>query len=161
MAETARKLSWSESDIRTSFRDAEDKQHQILVLAELNACDKKMIEDIVGYRPRQERNIREAYEERLTDLQIANRIGRSVVYVRRWRNLNGLQAHYKNKTLRNMDREYVMQLYQMGLYDTQIAEKAGSTPRLVFKWRKENNLPSNYQSGTLPECITCQRKARR
>ena len=142
------------SEIRKSYRDSADKDLQVRILADLNLCSRKMIEEITGHKktaykkPSWEvvkdlpnERLMELYKAGLTDNKIADETGLTIHKVGAWRWYYNLEAnrHRYSKFSGHEARE----LYDNGYSDAEMAEKLEISASSVLKWRLRNGLKVN------------------
>lgn len=101
-----------------------------------------------GRRVLLRRQMRQLYDEGLSDRQIGEEVNRSSTAVRLWRikeglgcnNAAGRQAEQEAKALHREKKR----LYDQGLLDAEIGEKVGRAKTTVKRWRLAMGLESNY-----------------
>ena len=67
-------MQYTEDEIKTKYNHASDKKEMIQILADLNACDKKTIENIVGVKKVAKSTDKCVTDTKKQDLKIVNQM---------------------------------------------------------------------------------------
>lgn len=87
--------------------------------------------------------VKELYEQKCTDPQIAKTLGINKCTVWEWRKTNGLQANTRNK-IEGKERKTIIELYKQGYSDNAIARALNRQPCTISLWLRRNNYPPQY-----------------
>lgn len=151
----------TDSEITEIYRSAKNKERQVTVLADLNACRKydmakklaelglrELKEKPPATRPLKEPNwtkidydaAKALYDEGRTDEEISAQLGCSLYAFRNWRSAHKLPQNRPRRFA--FDEALAMELYRDGKTDAAIAAATGLSKSGVYSWRKRNGLPS-------------------
>lgn len=135
--------------IRTSYRDAKDKNHQITIESQTHSVSRDHICEILGIEPeiRGKEDIkRRIYNLGWDDARMAAYLGLAQHTVLDWRHRHGLAQN--GRPVLTVDRSkrdaLLLECYNCGMSDWQMAQKAGCSKSTANAWRVRNKLPCVY-----------------
>ena len=100
----------------------------------------------------------ELYKKKMSDGQIAVKVGCDRTSIRHWRNRNGLEANFKTpgsigkgkrptSEISKLDKPKFFKMHENGASDKEIADAAGVQKHTARSWRLKNSLPMNDSRG--------------
>lgn len=145
----------SEEEVRKKYREADDKDYIVEVLAGLTCASGAEIMHFLGlekkpkviggkeYKRIDREKAMELYKAGHTDREIADVLGVTDKSVGAWRRGLGLEINSRRV---NNDANR-MELYLKGMNDSEIASALGQSNSAIQGWRKKRNLPANATQG--------------
>jgi transposase len=130
-------------EIRSKYNRADNKASALRVLAELTASTEIEVADFLGVElptkgKMHKRMAYQLYMKKMSDQEIAEKLGVSRVAVYDWRIERGLPPHNAKP-----GHEARMEVYLRGLSDRQAAKELGIGRSTFRNWRYKNNLEPN------------------
>lgn len=131
-------LYMSKSEIVSSYQRAADPKEQVKILAQLNACEKSEIIDVlteagvyVGKSP--------------SEKKVRHRAGAEYDHLTS-KEKRQQKSHHHRRTPEEQDATYGP-LYKAGFNDTKMAAEAGVSLGAITSWRRRRGLPPNRKPG--------------
>ena len=165
-----RTLHMSINEIRREYREAANPNHQVRILADLNACGQDMICEIVGHvkRPPKkptEKHIAGLPNELLLDMHAKGLHDNAMAEiadvtphkVAQWRWYHGLVANKakSRNSFANFPDAAARELYSKGCSDVEIGGALKLSRGSVYRWHFEAGLKANRKKRKKSEVVTC------